>query len=65
MPLNFPVQTSVPPLSGVFQLTLHAAVDRVGEIGAESLHIEEIHAPAHLLVGGEADADFSVFLRDG
>ena len=45
----------------ILQFTLHAAVDRVGEIGAEGLHVEEIHAAAHLLVGGEADADLAVF----
>ena len=45
----------------ILQFALHAAVDRVGEIGAEGLHVEEIHAAAHLLVGGEADADLAVF----
>ena len=45
----------------VLQFALHAAVDGVGEVGAESLDVEEIHAAAHLLIGREADADFAVF----
>ena len=45
----------------VFQFAFHAAVNGVGEIGAEGFHVEEIHAPAHLLVGREADADLAVF----
>ena len=36
----------------ILQFAFHAAVDRVGEIGAEGLHVEEIHAAAHLFVGG-------------
>lgn len=44
----------------VFEFALHAAVDRVGEVGAESRHVEEVDAAPHFLVGGEADADFAV-----
>ncbi len=29
-------------------------------LAAESLHVEEVDAAPHLLVGGEADADFAV-----
>ena len=39
---------------------LEAAVHRVGEVGAEGLDVEEVHAPADLFVGGEADADLTV-----
>ena len=45
----------------VFQLTLHAAVDRVGEVGAEGPDVEEIDPAAHLLVGREADTYLAVF----
>ena len=34
-----------------------AAVERVGEVGAELVEIEEVRPPARLLVDGEADAD--------
>lgn len=44
----------------VLQFALEAAVHRVGEVGAERLHVEMIHAAAHLLVGREADADLAV-----
>ncbi len=45
----------------VLQFAFHAAVDRIGEVGAERCDVEEIDAAADLLVGGEADADFAVF----
>ena len=44
----------------VLELADCAAVDRIGEIGAESRDVEVIDAPSHLLVGGEADADLAV-----
>ena len=44
----------------VFEFPLEAAVHRVGEVGAEGLDVEEVHAPADLFVGGEADADLTV-----
>ena len=45
----------------VFQFALHAAVDRVGEVGPECLDVEVIDAASDLLIGREADADFAVF----
>ena len=44
----------------VFEFPLEAAVHRVGEVGAEGLDVEEVHAPADLFVVGEADADLTV-----
>ncbi len=38
-------------------LALAAAVERVGDVGAEFLQIDVIDAVADLLVAGEADAD--------
>ena len=44
----------------ILQLSQAAAVHCVGDIRAEGLQIETFGAAAHLLVGGEADADLSV-----
>ena len=44
----------------VFDLAGRAAVHRVGEIGPEALHVEQVGAFADLLVGGEADAQLAV-----
>ena len=44
----------------ILQFAFISAVHRVGEVGAESLHVEVIDTAADLLVGGEAYAYLAV-----
>ena len=44
----------------VLQLAHVAAVHRVGELCAETVHVKEVGALAHLFVRGEADAELAV-----
>ena len=46
----------------ILDLTQGAAVHGIGIVGAKALHVEEIRASSHLLVGGEADAHGAVGL---
>ena len=44
----------------ILQLALPTAIYSESEVGAKGLDVEEVHALADLLIGGEADADLPV-----